>query len=184
MTRLLRKHRDVSALPRPGDHAGFAAFYRGYEGVVAAYIRRRVSDSELAADLTMEVFAAALLAINRETSAPRDVVGWLFGIAHHKLVDAYRAGTAEDGARRQLGCEPVALNDADIERIDMLTDEEHVMHLLEELPVEQRDAVRARVLEDRDYPEIAKAVGTSAMVVRKRVSRGLRSLRSEVRNSR
>src|SRR5512139_3182120 len=102
-------------------------------------MRRRVRDAETAADLTMEVFAAALLSLNRkDAEPPRDLVAWLFGIAHHKLADHLRRRTLEDRARRQLGMERIQITDADIERIDALTDEAHVLALLNRLPPEQQ----------------------------------------------
>ena len=48
------------------------------------------------------------------------------------------------------------------------------------LPAAQRDAVSARVLEDREYAEIASSLRTSESVVRKRVSRGLAGLRDRM----
>lgn len=168
-------------LPKKGDHEGYAEFYRRYEGSVMAYMRRRVATSELAADLTMEVFAAGLLAIQRDVKPPDDAVSWLFGIAHHKLVDAYRTGRAEDRARHQLGLDPIALSDADLERIDRLTDEARVLEMLEQLPADQRDAVRARVIDDRSYEDIARELKSSSIAVRQRVSRGLKNLRSQMK---
>jgi RNA polymerase sigma-70 factor (ECF subfamily) len=50
--------------------------------------------------------------------------------------------------------------------------------LLSDLPEDLREAVVARVLEERDYDEIAAKLGCSQQVVRKRVSRGLTRLRS------
>jgi RNA polymerase sigma-70 factor (ECF subfamily) len=154
-------------------------FFRCYEPAVMAYMRRRVATPELAADLTMETFAAALLAINEERARPNDAVAWLFGIARNKLADAYRTGAAEQRARQRLGLPPIGLTDEDIERIDNLTHHGNVLALLEALPGEQREAVRARVLDDKSYEEIAADLGTSAMVVRQRVSRGLRTMRTE-----
>ena len=52
-----------------------------------------------------------------------------------------------------------------------------VAELLERLPVDQRDAIRARVLEERPYGDIARELQTSQLVIRKRVSRGLAALR-------
>ncbi len=111
-------------------------------------------------------------------------MSWLFGIAHHKLIDAHRTGRAEDRARRCLGLEPIGLYDAEIERIDALTDEAHVLELLEELPSEQRDAIRARVLDDRDYDDIARDQEASSTVIRQRVSRGLKCLRTQMKERR
>jgi RNA polymerase sigma-70 factor (ECF subfamily) len=52
--------------------------------------------------------------------------------------------------------------------------------LLDSLPVEQREAVRARVLEERSYEQIATDLECSKSVVRKRVSRGLARLREQL----
>jgi RNA polymerase sigma-70 factor (ECF subfamily) len=49
---------------------------------------------------------------------------------------------------------------------------------LADLPAGERAAVSARVIEERDYGEIARSLGCSEMVVRKRVSRGLARLRA------
>ena len=50
--------------------------------------------------------------------------------------------------------------------------------LLDSLPAEQRAAVRGRVIEGRDYEDLARELGCSELVVRRRVSHGLRVLRS------
>lgn len=47
-------------------------------------------------------------------------------------------------------------------------------------PEEQRDAVRARVLDELPYEEIAAGLQTSSLAIRKRVSRGLITLRTEL----
>ena len=49
--------------------------------------------------------------------------------------------------------------------------------LLESLPAEQRHVLRARYVDGRDYVEIAAELGSSEGVVRKRASRGLKTLR-------
>jgi RNA polymerase sigma-70 factor (ECF subfamily) len=182
-----RRRADVAAprqaLPAKGDHEAFGSFYRQYEGAVVAYMRRRVGSPELAADLAMEVFAAALSAIHSERHAPDDAVSWLFGIAHHKLIDAHRTGRADDRARHRLGLEPITMEDAELQRIDALTDEGNVLRLLDALPAEQRDAIRARVLNERDYDDIAREAQASSTVIRQRVSRGLRHIKSQLKES-
>jgi len=54
------------------------------------------------------------------------------------------------------------------------------MELLEELPSEQRVALRARLVDERPYDEIAGAEGVSEAAVRQRVSRGLAGLRRRI----
>jgi RNA polymerase sigma-70 factor (ECF subfamily) len=74
--------------------------------------------------------------------------------------------------------EPLVLIDDDLERVSALGEYElEVQRLLGDLPDEQRRAIVARVLEERDYADIAAELECSAVVVRKRVSRGLATLR-------
>ena len=48
------------------------------------------------------------------------------------------------------------------------------------LPPDQLEALRLRVIDERDYDEIARELRCSEAVVRKRVSRGLATLRARV----
>jgi RNA polymerase sigma factor (sigma-70 family) len=153
------------------------ALYRDHRDLVLAFLMRRTGNRELAADLMMEVFAAAILH-GRRHPPPDEPAAWLVGVARNKLADSYRRGAAETRARERLGTGPVALEDDDLQRIDALTDEHRVLELLDALPAAQRDAVRAHVLADEGYDEIARDLGTSELVVRKRVSRGLARLRT------
>lgn len=163
------------------DAGAFAAFYRRYEAAVLAFFRRRTGDAELAADLTAEVFAAALAGCGRYRPGESPASAWLFGIAQHKLDKSRRRGVVEDRARRRLAMTPIDLDDEDIERIDRLSDSHgDVLRHLAALPAPQRDAVRARVLEERPYEEIAVRLRCSPGVARKRVSRGLAVLRHQI----
>jgi len=58
-----------------------------------------------------------------------------------------------------------------IERIEKLA-AAPALELLKALPSDQREAVRAHILEERLYSEIARELHCSPGVVRKRVSRG------------
>jgi RNA polymerase sigma-70 factor (ECF subfamily) len=88
----------------------------------------------------------------------------------------------EAHARRRVGiCEPIAFTSDELERVEHAASASGwVIELLERLPPEQRDAVRARVLEERSYWDIAGELETSELVIRKRVSRGLSNLRAEL----
>ena len=168
-----------------GDADAFAAFYRRHLPSVVGFFLRRTGDRELAADLTAEVFAAALLAAARYKPAERPAMAWLYGIAAHKLADSRRRGRVEDAARRQLALQPLILVDEDIARVDELAAADAGRPLLraavESLPVDQRTAVLARVVDEQEYETIAADLRCSELVVRQRVSRGLRALRSQIR---
>lgn len=154
--------------------------YVGHSRRIAGYLMRATGDAELAADLTAETFAAALLARDRYRPDMGTPATWLYAIAANKLRDWRRRGFAEDRARRRLRIERPALTADDVEEFGRLADEVTADALLEELPADQRTALRARVLDDRAYGDIAVAEGVSEAAIRQRVSRGLASLRQRI----
>jgi len=162
-----------------GDAEDFGRFYDRYVETMLGYFMRRTGDPDLAADLTAETFAAALVARRRFRPGPKPAIAWLFGIAQHKLADQRRTGWAEDRMRRRLGMEPIALDDEDAELVRRLG-EEVAAQLVGRLPAEQRAAVHAHVIEERGYDDIAREAGTSAATVRQRVHRALRTLRDHL----
>src|SRR5919205_4163968 len=103
---------------------------------------------EVAADLAAETFAAAIVARRRFRREGAPAGAWLFSIAHRKLVDHQRRGEADVRARRRLGMERRAPTEEDTALIRVLGDDVAV-RWLDDLPADQRAAIRARVLDDR-----------------------------------
>jgi RNA polymerase sigma factor (sigma-70 family) len=171
------------ALLLSGDPEDFGRFYDRYVESLLAFFQRRTHDPEAAADLTAETFAAALVARGRFEARATPAAAWLFAIAQHKLSDFRRRGSAESRMRARLGMERVAVSAEDADMIRWLG-EEVAVAMVADLPADQREAIRAHVLEDRDYADIARSGQTSEATVRKRVSRGLQELRHRVGGSR
>jgi RNA polymerase sigma factor (sigma-70 family) len=166
---------DLLARGRRGDAGAFAAFYRRHERFVLAWLMKQTGDPALAADLAAETFAAAYLASERFEPDVAPAAAWLLGIARNKLRDSRRRSQIEDRARRQLGVERLAWDDDELARVEAC--DQVILQLLAELPAEQQDAVRAHIMEDESYADVAARLRTSPAVVRKRVSRGLAVLR-------
>jgi RNA polymerase sigma factor (sigma-70 family) len=164
------------------DPEAFGAFYDRHEAGLLAFFWRATRRSDLAADLTAETFAQALASAHKFDPARGSARAWLFGIARHELSNTWERGRVEDRARRRLGIEPLALTDETLERIESLGSRggQEALELLADLPDDQRRAVQGRVLEERDYHELARTLDCSESVVRQRVSRGLRSLRERL----
>ena len=162
------------------DPEAFAAFYRRHERAIFAYFMRRTGDAEIAADLAAETFAAALMSVGRYRRQGDSPLAWLFGIARHKLLRSLEKRRVEDRARRRLGWEPLTLDDDLLERVASAGAELRVDALLSRLPEDQAVAVRARIIDDEAYADIASRLRCSQSVVRQRVSRGLGTLRTLV----
>lgn len=180
---ILGEPSDADLLASTGDDPeAFSLFYQRYERTLLMFMLRRTRDPEIAADLMAEVFAAALRAAGRYRPQAPTATAWLFTIAERTLASSRRRGRVETRARHRLGIRDAAvLSDEDLERIEALCSlDGRPLALLDELPPDQRDAVRAHVLDERSYSEIAGELRTSEMVIRKRVSRGLTAIKSQL----
>src|ERR1700685_2094648 len=156
-----------------GDADAFAAFYRRHLPTVLGFCLRHTGSRENAAALAAEVFAAALAASRRYDPQHDSALPWLLGISRNKLLESSRRGRVEDAARRRLGVARLELDGDDLVRVEELAAiaDQPVLALVHELPADERTAVQARIVDERDYPEIAAELQCSESVVRKRVSR-------------
>jgi len=153
-----RSDEELLAALVAGDADGFSEFYRRHLPAVTGYFARRVADREAAFDLTAETFAAVVLSARRFDPGRGPAVAWLLGIAAHKLTDSVRRQRVEELSR----------NGPDL------------CELVAGLSPEHRDAVTARVIDERSYSDIAADVRCSEAVVRQRVHRGLERLRDQL----
>jgi RNA polymerase sigma factor (sigma-70 family) len=162
-----------------GDADGFGRFYARHMPAVEAYFARRVG-RQAAADLTAETFASAFVSRRRFVPRETPAAGWLYTIAARRLVDFQRRGITEQRTRDALAREvdlarpstapSSPANPADLES-----------GLLRHLPGEQREAILAHFVNDRDYGQIASESRASEASIRQRVSRGLSVLRGPLR---
>ncbi|MDQ6774933.1 MAG: RNA polymerase sigma factor [Actinomycetota bacterium] len=159
------------------DPESFGELYRRHERAVLAYFLHWSRSPELAADLTAETFAAAFGSLPRYRTERGEPRAWLFGIAHHVLVRSIERGRVENEARRRLGMPALVVDDDALERIEEVASlDGSVLALLDGLSVPVRAAVSGRVIEEREYQELAQTLACSQSVVRQRVRRGLARL--------
>ena len=161
---------DAELLARTArEPKAFGSFYRRHERLILRFLMSRWRVAELTADLAAETFASALEAADRfdPSRSEGSAVPWLLTIARNTLLSSVRRGAVAEDARRRLGCEPLALSDDALVRVELRAGSELPLdQLLSDLPQNLRDAVVARVVEERDYDEIADQLGCSQQVVR------------------
>ena len=161
------------------DPDAFGELYERYAEAVLAYFVRRTGSRTTALDLTAETFAQAWLVRARfRDEAHGSAAPWVYGIARNVLLMSIRRGAIERRATERLGLQ---------ERLDRPQCVEDPVpdgtwaagadELLDTLPAHQREAVRLRVLEDLEYSDVARALGTTPGAARVRVHRGLNALK-------
>lgn len=131
--------------------ANLRALYDSALPQVFGYLLHRCGDRSLAEDLTSEVFLAAARAL-REGKLAGFEVGWLIGVARHKLVDHYRRLERErrtlELVSEQARIEHTSHDEAPLDR-------DRAVAVLKDLPVPQRLALVLRYFDGLSVPEIA-----------------------------
>jgi RNA polymerase sigma-70 factor (ECF subfamily) len=165
----------------PKNSRAFGEFYARHEQEVLRFFLYWSRSAELAADLTAETFAAVFESLPRYEPGRGEPRAWLFGIARNILARSVRRGRVEDETRRRLGLAAVVVDDDALERIEALASlDDTALQALDGLSEVLRDAVSGRVLEEREYRELAEALDCSQSVVRQRVKRGLARIRDRL----
>lgn len=157
--------RVVSGQRKPDPGLALLALYEKALPEVYGYLLARCGRRAVAEDLTAETFLAAVAACR--SASPQVSVGWLVGIARHKLVDHWRTLDAQERALRELDREE-AEDPWDTELDALLARET----LDAQIP-QHRAALTLRYLDGLPVAEVALALdrsvhATEALLVRAR----------------
>jgi len=171
-------------LPRIAHDPGvFEAFYRANVEAVQRFVARRVDDPRLAADLTAEVFLAAIDAApgyRPDRGAPE---AWLFGIARNLVAAEHRRAGRERRARARI--EGHRLLDADDvarlqDRIDAAAQARGLYAALAGLPDAERAVFELHALDGLTPGEAARVLGIRPVTARVRLHRARTALRTRL----
>jgi RNA polymerase sigma-70 factor (ECF subfamily) len=164
------------------DADAFRALYDRHAARVHAGLLRQTRDPDAAHDLTAETFAQAWLVRTRfRDESGGSALPWLLGIARNVLLTSVRRRALEQRACERLGLRE-RLDGAGATSAAEPTEAwlDGLDDLIADLPPAQREAVRLRFAEDRDYAGVAAALGTTEQTARVRVHRALRTLRARM----
>jgi RNA polymerase sigma factor (sigma-70 family) len=162
----------VLAAAQSGAGWARARLYESLASAVAGYVRAHgIRD---AADVTSEVFVAVLTQLPSFGGDEARFRSWVFTIAHHRVVDEWRA---RGRAPRVLpaGVVPPA-EDAALAGMGR----DRVEALLDELTPDQREVLALRVIADLSLQQIADALGKPVGAVKALQHRALATLRRKI----
>lgn len=166
------------------DESGepFADLYDHLTRRILSYFARRVPDRDTAVDLTAETFAKAFeKRKDFRGSTEARAVSWIWGIAHGVLGTYRRTKRIELDALGRIGLGREEDPERPLDIIETQGIVEHARQQLQQaladLPQDQAEVVRLRLVDELSYAEIARILGVSNEVVRARTSRGIRRLK-------
>jgi RNA polymerase sigma-70 factor, ECF subfamily len=162
------------------------AFYRRHVSAVSAFIARRVDDPYLVADLTAEIFIAAIGSARTYHPGRGTERGWLYGIARNVLSsDRRRAAREHDAAGRFAGRR--LLDDDDIARLDERIDAEGAARraraALAGLSVDERAVLELVAIDGLAVQDAAAVLGIQPGTARVRLHRARRAAKLALRTA-
>jgi RNA polymerase sigma-70 factor (ECF subfamily) len=166
------------------DAAAFRAFYDRWSPPVLGYFQRRVNDPQLALDLTAETFAVVFEKSGGFRWRGISPGAWVFGIARRRLQHYFRQQAVERRALEKLGVEPVVYEDAALQRVEQLVDNEALRKLvaavLESARESDRRVLEMRFIDNLPYADIAQSLGCSVNAARVRCHRALNRIEQQL----
>jgi RNA polymerase sigma-70 factor (ECF subfamily) len=165
-----------------GNHEAFAVLYREHVQAIYRYVYHRVSDRQLAEDITGDVFTKAIEGLGRYQDTGNPFLAWLYRIAHDRVIDHYR----------KVNRQPTE-SDIEEQAIPVETDmdsglvQEQLSKVLQaaiaDLTSEQQQVVILRFIEGYRIEMVAGMMGKNANAIKALQHRALRALASRLERS-
>jgi RNA polymerase sigma-70 factor (ECF subfamily) len=174
--------RDIAQRATQRDPAAFEQIYDEHVDVVFRYVYYKVSDKDVAEDLTAEVFAKAWERIDRFQWRNVPVQHWLLTIARNMVIDYYRSHRKPTSPIDEL-IEAASEDPLPEDHVARDVDVETLGRALARLPDEQRDVLLLRFIEDYSHKDVATVLGKSDVAIRQIQVRALKALRAILEES-
>lgn len=177
-TELFRIRHDPDALDR---------FYRQHVEPIQRFVARRVNDPHLAADLTAEVFMAAILSAHTYRPADGDPTRWLYGVARNVVSAALRREGREHRALGRIaGRRLLSPDDVDrmLDRLDAEAAGRELYAAMDDLPCGERAVLELVALDGLTVAGAACALHITVFTAKIRLHRARRRLRPRLAGSR
>jgi RNA polymerase sigma factor (sigma-70 family) len=176
---------DAHDVHRIGDDPDvFEAFYREHLEEVQRFVARRVSDPHLAADLTADIFLAAIDGASGYRPHRGRPIAWLYGIARNVVAAEVRRQVRDLRAVQRLSVRRLLDADAQArieERIDAERETRDLYAALARLPDRDRALMELVAVEGLPVTEAAAVLGVKPATARVRLHRSRLRVQSHLR---
>jgi RNA polymerase sigma-70 factor (ECF subfamily) len=166
---------ELISLSQQGDTEAFARLYACYVERITRYVYFRVTDHQLAEDITSRIFIKMLEKLKTYQAGQSPVIAWLYRMAHNAVIDHYRL------KRTFISLEDV--NQAEVrhedgidEKLDLQVKSQQLRAALQVLTEEQQRVLILRFIDGLSTREIARQLGKQQGAVRGLQMRALQKL--------
>jgi RNA polymerase sigma factor (sigma-70 family) len=165
-----------------GSDDPYADLYDRLSRRIFRFFLRRIENEEIAFDLMAETFAKGFEKRDHFRGTTDELAeAWIWSVARAVLGTYSRTKRVELSALARIGLAPEEDPEKPLEAVEHLNSIEfarrQVKDALDELPPQQAEVVRLRLIAEFTYAEIARRLGISGTLARARGSRGIRRLK-------
>jgi len=162
-----------------GDKEAFAELYREHVQAIFRYVYNRVSDKQLAEDLTGDVFTRMLKGLPSYQDQGKPLLAWLYRIAHARVVDHYRRVERRPN-ESDVESIPISVTPDMDERLLRQQAARALRDAITYLTDDQQQVIVLRFIEGYRIEEVANVMGKKPNAIKALQHRALRSLGSRL----
>ncbi|HRU33670.1 MAG TPA: RNA polymerase sigma factor [Candidatus Paceibacterota bacterium] len=171
-----KKIKSLVRKAQKGDAESFGIIYEIFAERIYRYIYLKTSSREEAEDLTQQVFVRAWEALPQFEFKKNPFSSWLYSIARNLITDFYRKKKPDFSLDSENAVEMP--DDLDLtERLIIQDEIRQVFEAINQLPLEQKDLLLLRFVDDLSYDEIASIMNKSPLTLRVIQHRALKRLK-------
>ncbi|HOV88801.1 MAG TPA: RNA polymerase sigma factor [Candidatus Paceibacterota bacterium] len=171
-----KKIKSLVRKAQKGDAESFGIIYEIFAERIYRYIYLKTSSREEAEDLTQQVFVRAWEALPQFEFKKNPFSSWLYSIARNLITDFYRKKKPDFSLDSENALEMP--DDLDLtERLIIQDEIRQVFEAINQLPLEQKDLLLLRFVDDLSYDEIASIMNKSPLTLRVIQHRALKRLK-------
>jgi RNA polymerase sigma factor (sigma-70 family) len=163
------------------------AFYRDHVELVQRFVARRVGDPHTAADLTADVFLAAIDSAASFDPRRGPLVAWLYGVGRNAIAAEVRRRAREQRAvrrvegRRVLDASDAAAYARIEERLDAERESRRLYRAIETLSEDDRALLELVALDGVSVADAARVLGVKPATARVRLHRSRARVHAQLR---
>ena len=163
---------------KKGDKDAFSQVYDEYSSHIYRYIYFKVSDQQMAEDLTGNTFLKCWEYISDNKKKVENIRAFLYSLAHNTVIDYYR--TRKDTTDLSAVENAPDKSETSIEKqISINQDTQKLIELLAEIPDEYNDIITLHYIEQYSIREISEILGKKENNIRVLLHRALKALKEK-----
>lgn len=177
----MKELRLIKKIQRNGDHTAADELVRCYYDEIFGFVRKQVSNADIALDLTQEIFISMLRTIGLyDVKRGAGFRTWLYRIATNKVVDWFRSRAYHQMTKTIPLDEVEPINETDFTRQFESRDfTEKVCSFVGSMPIDTQKVFRLHIFGGYTFSEIAGMEGLPEGSVKSKYYRLINVIRKE-----